>query len=426
MAFSFAQVGMGAPSWLYTLRWVAILGMSATIMVGRTAFGLEMSFPLVGGLIGFLVLWNLFSLWLENHFPGTEMQYAVLQVCVDLVILTAILWQSGGLVNPFVGFYVLHVLMAGLLLTPLLTACVALLTVGFILLLTFAGPLVLANGSYGLRALPYWAGIPTSLILLVLLSAGFILVYLQRLKFAQEESLHREKMAAVGRLVAGMAHEMGTPLNVILLLAKDLHESAPESYREDLQMIVDQAKRCGDLVSLLLGYSHPSKGNTSTIKSVGVELEPWLESAFVEAKNSVSGSKAALNLMIQANHTRYELPELVLRQVVVNLLKNSLQATCEKADALISINISEDVDLGQLRVLVRDNGPGFSKKQRDRAFEAFFTTKGPGEGEGLGLYISYYLMEQIGGYVSIPRDLQSSGGAVEIRVPFQRDIKELV
>ncbi len=423
MAFSLDRYDLRAPSWFYTFRWLAILGMGATIVIARSVYGLDIQYYIVYGLIGFLVLWNFSSPWLENFFQESEQKIAFIQILVDLFVLTSILWFSGGLVNPFASFYVLHVLMAGILLTPMMTGVVALITVASILALFTANPLVVGGESIALRSTEYWLAIPISLILLVLLAAGFILLYLHRLKQAQEESAHREKMAAVGRLVAGMAHEMGTPLNVILLLAKDLFDSSNEEHKEDLQTIMNQAKRCGDLVSLLLGYSHPSGGSTASIKSVSLEVEPWLNTVFKEAKGSIEGATANLHLMTQLTDTRYLLPELVLRQVVVNLIRNSLQAACDKADALISINVSEDAELGQLRVLVKDNGPGFSKHQRDRAFEAFFTTKEPGQGEGLGLYISYYLVEQIGGYLSIPRDLQGDGGVVELRVPYQIERK---
>lgn len=404
------SIDLESPLWLRKLRWVAILGMTVTCLGGHL-YGMELPWVGVLSLLALLGIWNFFLPRLDEIFAPSVKHYVFVQIAVDLVILTCILWLTGGFLNPFVSFYVFHMMHAGLLLSATATALVAFICSILMLSLIWAPGLRVNGVELHFRDSPIWVGLPIGLIILIFCLNGFIMVFLYRLRRAQHEAQQRNKMTAIGRLAGGLAHELGTPLNTILVLAKDLGAGAPsDAARKELGVIYQQAKRCGDLVTLLLGYSAGGEQFVPVkFKFERVQLDSWLREIH-----------PSLPLLIQRSPEvgeSAEVPELVLRQVLLNIFKNAEHATGHLPNPILQVSIAADDEMGALIFRLRDNGPGFSEEARDQAFEAFFTTKEPGEGVGLGLYISYYLMEQIGGKISI--DSAPGGGAeITVWVPY--------
>lgn len=410
---------LNSPAWLISLRWIAILMISATIAGAHLLFQVDVNWTWIVSLLVWLAVWNLALPWLEEFYSLAVKSYVFVQIVIDLVVLTCILWLTGGLANPFASFYVLHVLIAGLLLSPRRTIATAGLAILFLVALMAAPPLHVAGEALDLRDSPLWIGLLVALVLLIVTSTAFILAYMARLARGQSESRQREKMAAMGRLVAGLAHELGTPLNVILLLAKDLADGATESARRDLDTIASQAKRCGDLVALLLGYSRSAHGMAPVV----VDPVAWLGEIFRSALASLEDPKYKTTEFTVANNLAVAvvaLPELALRQVLWNLLRNAIQAAGVAPYPKVTVEINPVEGTDQIQFLIKDNGPGFSAESRDRAFEAFYSTKKPGEGDGLGLYMSYHLMEQLSGKIAIPETAPGGGGLVEVTVPQRR------
>jgi two-component system sensor histidine kinase RegB len=398
---------MESPAWLRNLRWAAILCMAASIL-GAKVMGVELPLGKLGGIVCFLALWNFFLPLVENRFFATSKGFVFLQIVVDLLVLTTILWFAGGLVNPFVSFYVLHVIIAGLLLNPFFTVVVSFFAMVCVVLLVRAPDLTVSGIHLHLQSSPIWYGLPLGLVLLIFFTTAFILVFLSRLGSAQGQLRHRVKMDALGRLVAGLAHEIGTPLNSILVLSKELESSVPDEHKKELGIIANQAKRCGEIVSLLLGYSQTFVRRGEYVKYTPVRLRSWIEDTYQlllqgEAQRFPNTKRPQVDfrLEIEGLPETVSVPELILRQVLENLLKNARDALANVPHPRISVHAYRDPDEDELVFTVEDNGPGFSKEEQERAFEAFFSTKKVGLGTGLGLYISYYLLSQVGGRIAI-------------------------
>jgi signal transduction histidine kinase len=230
-------------------------------------------------------------------------------------------------------------------------------------------------------------------------------------------------MEALGRLVAGLAHEFGTPLNSILLIANNLAEDAPARLKKELAAIAKEAKRCGDLVSLLLGYSQTMARNVQDVEYAPVNLASWVNEIYEMVQAEEPRRKGKKNPKIDFELKVRDLPEivavptLILGQVLENLLKNARYALREVNDAKIQVQIYQDLVEGQLILEVSDNGPGFTKEGRERAFEAFFSTKTGELSSGLGLYMCYYLLSHVCGRIVVA---EHSGRGAILRISLPR------
>lgn len=420
---------MESPAWLRNLRWGAIAGMAVSI-IGASFLGVRMPLGILFAVLGILALWNLFLPKVENRFFATSKSFVFIQITVDIIALTVILWFSGGLLNPFDGFFLLHVMIAGLLLNPLPTVLISFIAAVCVFSLIPAPPLIVGAMELQLQSSPVWYGLPVGLVLLIIFTTAFILVFLNRMGQAQEQLRRRIKMDALGRLVAGLAHEIGTPLNSILVLSKELETSVPEEHRKEMGIIANQAKRCGEIVSLLLGYSQTFVRRGEDVKYTPVKLVSWIEDTYQllvqgEEQNFPGVVRPRVEFRIEADGVpeTVSIPQLIFRQVLENLLKNARDAVREVPNPKIVVQVSQDFSEEELVLVVQDNGPGFSKQEQEQAFEAFFSTKKQGFGSGLGLYISYYLLSQVGGRIVI-EEHSGPGARMLVALPHLEGLDE--
>jgi two-component system sensor histidine kinase PhcS len=227
---------------------------------------------------------------------------------------------------------------------------------------------------------------------------------LRQLKENEMQLVQSEKLASLGRMSAGIIHEINNPLNFastgLFTLRKKGKHLPPEQqadYTEVLTDVEDGLKRVQAIVSDLRMFTHP---NTEQLDPVPVAevVTPALRFLSNEWRDTVQiEQKFAEHQTILANKNR-------LIQVIVNLLQNSLDALKMKSFApgeKPTIWIEGRVENGQSVLSVRDNGVGIDPKHLDKIFDPFFTTKDVGEGMGLGLSICYSIMQEYGGKISV-------------------------
>jgi len=227
---------------------------------------------------------------------------------------------------------------------------------------------------------------------------------LQQLKENEMQLVQSEKLASLGRMSAGIIHEINNPLNFastgLFTLRKKGKLLAPEQqqeYGEILTDVEDGLKRVQTIVSDLRMFTHP---NTEQLDPVPVAeiVTPALRFLSNEWRDAVQiEQQLAQPQTIWANKNR-------LIQVMVNLLQNSLDTLKKKAFAAgerPTIWIASRVENGHSILSVRDNGEGIEAKHLDKIFDPFFTTKDVGEGMGLGLSICYSIVQEYGGRISV-------------------------
>lgn len=211
-----------------------------------------------------------------------------------------------------------------------------------------------------------------------------------------ERLIESQKLATVGQLAAGVAHEINTPLQVILTHSQLLTDEFPEGSEplEDLKLIEKQAKICGKIVADLLHYSRRSESFIDYI-----DVNQTIEEVLAVMEHSLN-----IDRIFVTRNFQNDLPPISgdvekLKQVYINMLNNAHEAI--RTDGVIGITTRYDRDAGEIVTCFIDSGTGIQPEIINRIFDPFFTTKGVGEGTGLGLSVIIGIIKDHGGNIEV-------------------------
>jgi two-component system NtrC family sensor kinase len=241
----------------------------------------------------------------------------------------------------------------------------------------------------------------------------------EELAAMQNTLVQSQRLASLGKMAAGIAHEINNPLGGILVLSslvlEDLKEQDP--HRENLQEVIKQTMRCRDIVKGLLQFSRQEEGKTEYVK-VNTMLNSTL--SLIE--------KQALfhNIEIIKNFDS-NLPDVLgdgsqLQQVFMNIILNAVQAM--KEIGVLTINTCHDPKNDMVVIEIADTGTGIPDEIIDRIFDPFFTTKEVGEGTGLGLSIAYGIITKHQGRMTVKSKV-GQGSVFTIKIPAVEILKEI-
>jgi two-component system sensor histidine kinase RegB len=393
---------------LFVLRNLAVLGQSVTIFVAVSVLGMTLPTVAMGAVIAALAVLNLLTrLRLTRPWPVRDAELFA-QLLLDVAALTVVLFLSGGPTNPFVSLYLLPITLAAAALPARYTWSMAAITaVSYSLLMLDYRPMPHVHTDRGsefdLHVTGMWLGfvISASLIAYFVVKMGQTLRDRDRdLAALREDQLRNERILALGTLATGAAHELGTPLSTMAVLLKDMPgEAGTQPQMEDkLAILRDQVQRCKQILSTLsesAGYARAEGGS-------GMMLDRYLE----EIVAYWHGLRPAVEVRAQWQGVQPApriLAEQTLGQAIVNILNNAADASPA------GIEVEGRWDQRELHLEVRDRGPGVTPAVEERAGTAFFTTKAPGQGLGLGLFLAHATLRRFGGQVQLFN--RAGGGA---------------
>jgi iron only hydrogenase large subunit-like protein/nitrogen-specific signal transduction histidine kinase len=209
-----------------------------------------------------------------------------------------------------------------------------------------------------------------------------------------------EKLAHMGQLSAGIAHELNNPLGVVIMYSNILleEEGTDEAVKEDLKLIVEQAGRCKKIVAGLLNFARKNQVNYQTVNAKEL-VETSLSSLIIPDNTEVSVKDKTTNPNVMLDVEQ-------MTQVITNMVKNSFDAMPEGG----RIEVTLEDTLGDVTIIIADTGTGIKPEDRAKVFEPFFTTKGIGHGTGLGLATAYGIVKMHKGQITVESNNDASTG----------------
>lgn len=239
-----------------------------------------------------------------------------------------------------------------------------------------------------------------------------------RLASAQEALMQSEKLASMGQLAAGIAHEVNNPLGTVLMLSHTLLEELPpdSAQREDLALMASEAERCRKIVSGLLQFARKNKVETRTT-NVPALTERTMRTVRVPAN-------VAVQFEHQDEDLRAEIDRDQIAQVLTNLVINAIDAMPNGG----TLTLRTGGDERDIWLQVADTGCGIPPENRKKVFEPFFTTKGAGKGTGLGLSVTYGIVKMHNGDIRLESNVDAAAGPTgtcfTVTLPRQRTVAE--
>lgn len=241
---------------------------------------------------------------------------------------------------------------------------------------------------------------------------------------AVEQMRHSERLTTVGKLAAGIAHEMGTPLNVIAGHAQLISEEHPaaSTTHENAVIITVQTRRLTAIIRQLLDFAR-RRAPAKTVQDVGELVRQ--SAAMLTSLARKTGVE--IDLEVSAEDLRATLDPVQLQQVLANLVVNGIHSMPDGGTLTVGIErreVQPPADHGgpraeYLRLYVVDHGGGIPAEILTRIFEPFFTTKDPGEGTGLGLAVAYGIVKEHAGWIDVETEL-SQGTCFAVYLPPEK------
>jgi len=391
--------------WLVRLRWHALAGIALAMTLAPWLMGVSVPWRPAFALVGGIALSNLgCALWAGSDRRVSAAALGALLIA-DTALLTAALSLSGGSLNPFVTLYVIEVTLAALLLDLGWVIGVGVASVaGYALLLASAREVGVHMGiESALVALAITLGINATLV--VRIAAAFR----QRqaaLADAQHEAAQAEKLASLATLAAGAAHELATPLGTIAVAATELEaliEDQPRQALLEARLIREQVTRCKYILQRLGARAGSEPGELPRRTTARELFELVRREVGARAHRLETPGDGGLEL---------EAPLESLAAVLANLVSNGLQASAPEAPVSLSASAQGDA----IRFTALDQGTGIEASLLPRLGEPFFTTKEPGQGLGLGLFLAFRFARSHGGTLSID-SRPGAGTRVELELP---------
>ncbi len=407
---------------LFLLRNIALGGQVAAFVVAIVYLHMRLPYVPAMVVIGVMVGFNLWTRYRSRHATKIGEGELFLQLCMDAISLTVLLYLAGGATNPFTALYLLPITISTIILPARFTWLLVGLTVlCYSLLIPFNIPLPMnhdlhaANTEFNLHVLGMWLGF--------ILSAGLVAFFVVRMGESlrrqeslinqqREESLRNERLLALGTQAATTAHELGTPLQTISLLIDELGESITDEAQttEILATLKMQVERCKNALAELSAVAGNPAATSGGLMAVEEFLDEWqagLQACNMRITPGVVCGKGPPACFL--------LVDRMLYQALNNLVDNAVRACAHH------VAVAVEWDEGVLSIVIEDDGPGMNEAILRLSYTGPVDT-GKG-GMGIGLFLSRAVIERFGGRLAF-RDRESGGTCVEVVLPVRQQNEE--
>lgn len=407
---------------LVHIRWLAVLGQALTVFIVHVAFDYEMPVVPVAALVSASGILNILVTISQPTSQRLSDRGAILYLFYDILQLGGLLYFTGGLTNPFSVLFLVPVTISATNLSQRGTLFLGVITLICISLLTVVHErLPLPQGSL-LLSDTYILAIWAALVLGTLFLSGYAWMIAadarklsDALTIARFELAREQQLSAVGGIAAAAAHELGTPLNTILLVSQELCEdlSGDAEHAEDAALLHDQAKKCADVLAQL---------------SRGPDTERFLQDeahhnylsidnlfSLIAEKYETDGK----TIIIQADGDEKSKPRLFATPELRHGLGNLISNAAEFATSVVIIDLFWDEKT--IRAVISDDGPGFTPEILARLGEPYMSSRRGKGGMGLGVFIADMLIKRGRGQLSFKN--ADSGGAV-VTIEWSRKMLE--
>jgi len=402
---------------LIQLRWMAVVGQIATILVVQFGFAIPLPLQQMSVVLILLAGFNVLSILrrrLQREVGNAELFLALL---VDVATLTAQLYFSGGVTNPFIFLYLLQVILGALLLrTWSAWMLVGITGTCFIGLSLFFEPLAMGKPAAGVFPAPYFEGI----LLCFALNAALLVISVTRinrnlrlrdarLADARERAVQEENIVRMGLLASGAAHELGTPLSTVSVILGDWRRM-PEivgnaELLAEIGEMQTQIERCKQIVSGVLLSAGDARAESAAETTIRTFLDQLVE------EWRLSRSPLQLNYDWQFGEDMRIVSDTAIKQMIFNVLDNALEAS----PAWVGLQVQRRQD--NLQLVVTDKASGFSAAMLADMGKPYQTTKSRA-GAGLGLFLVTNVARTLRGSVAA-RNRPEGGAEVTLKLPLQ-------
>jgi two-component system, sensor histidine kinase RegB len=408
------------------IRWIAVAGQALTLLVVHYVMGYPMAIGWAGAAVAALAAVTLATQVRRPQSERLTDRESALYFAFDILQLAVLLYLTGGLNNPFSVLVLAPVTVSAAALSYRSTISLAGLAIACVVLLAIRHePLPWPDGAFEIPEI-FVAGYAIALILAVLFLTFYVYRVAQESRrlsdalAAAQAALDREqRVSSLGALAAAAAHELGSPLGTISLVAKELARDLPaqSEHRADAELLVSQSERCREILAELSRKPDQSKDHFNVLPAgLLVEL-----AAAPHARPHV-----ALRIEFSPDPSEPRDPVLPRRPEIMhglgNLLQNAIEFAREEVKVVIAWTRAEIV------ITVADDGPGFSPDVLRRLGDPYLSggegldqAQRQGDHMGLGIFIAQNLIERTGGTVSFSNN--EYGGA-EARVSWPRSVLE--
>ena len=382
--------------WLIRLRWALLFGQAAIWFVVSTLMSMQVPWWPFAVAVAVLALSNIALPQVTSRLsPGTVMGVALV---LDTAVLTIQLAGLGGAMNPFSVMYLVYITLSAIVLSARWTLVIAMLSIAGFALLFLVPSEAHIHVSGSALSNPHLQGMWAAFVLAAVLTAFFVrrisrAIATQRDQIAglRDAAARHARHASLATLAAGAAHELNNPMSTIAVAAHEAHlranKLADAALADDLQLILAQVERCQAIL-------HQMAARVVAVDATGTATTDEL---LAELASQLGERAQQMTVRVVGAPSTLAVPAAPVVQSLVALIKNGIDAS--PPDEKVDVEIRNEG--GTLAFAISDHGPGIAADVLARVGEPFFTTKPPGRGLGLGVFLARVFFESHGGELSI-------------------------